>query len=130
MHERDSPISSAAAARTPASAADTIASSRPSTSDSGMRSSAHSSFRPTTISASPIATASSQLPASASGSPGACQQRVCVGHFCMCRQRCLILAEGRPVSVISTVTPNAKASVSTVASPLSMLPHGRAGGSE
>ena len=76
------------------------------------------------LSASPTATASSQLPACPSGTPGACQRLGCVGHFCMCLQLCLMSAEGGPVlSAINTVTPSAKASVSTVASPLCRLPH-------
>eukprot|EP00964_Phaeocystis_antarctica_P071988 scaffold43973_cov59-Phaeocystis_antarctica.AAC.4 len=79
MHRR----ASVATAGVSAPVATAIASSRSSTSDSGMRSSSHCSVRPVAISARQIATASSQLPASASGTPGACQRLGCVGHFCM-----------------------------------------------
>ena len=95
-----------------------------------MRSSAHCSFRPTTISASlhvsptsSLSCAPAQAPAAASGTPGFCQSAWLSGNLSICWQRCLRSLAGRLVSVIKTTTPRAKASVSSVATPLCMLPH-------
>eukprot|EP00964_Phaeocystis_antarctica_P082341 scaffold51626_cov73-Phaeocystis_antarctica.AAC.3 len=69
----------------------------------------------------------SQLPAATSGTPGGCHRCGCVGHLSMWRQRCLMPAAGSPVSAISTVTPKAKPSVSSVATPSCKLRHTRGG---
>eukprot|EP00964_Phaeocystis_antarctica_P103911 scaffold69137_cov115-Phaeocystis_antarctica.AAC.1 len=66
----------------------------------------------------------SQLPAATSGTPGGSHRCGCVGHLSMWRQRCLMPAVGSPVSAMSTVTPKAKPSVSSVATPSFMLRSG------
>eukprot|EP00964_Phaeocystis_antarctica_P149369 scaffold116499_cov72-Phaeocystis_antarctica.AAC.1 len=66
---------------------------------------------------------SSQLPAARSGTPGGCHRGGCLGHLSMWRQRCLMPAAGSPVSAMSTVTPKAKPSVSSVATPSCKLRH-------
>eukprot|EP00964_Phaeocystis_antarctica_P024850 scaffold13926_cov58-Phaeocystis_antarctica.AAC.3 len=76
-------------------------------------------------SARPLDAPPSQLPAAASGTPGGCHRCGCVGHLSMWRQRCLMPTAGIPVSVMSTVTPKAKPSVSSVATPSFMLRHTR-----
>jgi hypothetical protein len=73
------------------------------------------------ISARPLDAPPSQLPAAASGTPGGCHCCGCVGHMSMWRQRCLMPAVGSPVSAMSIVTPKAKPSVSSVATPSFML---------
>eukprot|EP00964_Phaeocystis_antarctica_P049638 scaffold28778_cov62-Phaeocystis_antarctica.AAC.2 len=74
-------------------------------------------------SARPLDAPPSQLPAATSGTPGGCHRCGCVGHLSMWRQRCLMPAVGSPVSVMSTVTPKAKPSVSSVATPSCKLRH-------
>eukprot|EP00964_Phaeocystis_antarctica_P015238 scaffold8418_cov65-Phaeocystis_antarctica.AAC.3 len=68
-----------------------------------------------------------QLPAVTSGTPGGCHRCGCVGHLSMWRQRCLMPAAGSPVSAMSTVTPKAKPSVSSVATPSCKLRRTRGG---
>eukprot|EP00964_Phaeocystis_antarctica_P032973 scaffold18680_cov73-Phaeocystis_antarctica.AAC.2 len=78
-------------------------------------------------SARPLDAPPSQLPAATSGTPGGSHRCGCVGHLSMWRQRCLMPAAGSPVSAMSTVTPKAKPSVSSVATPACKLQHTRGG---